>query len=76
MKLKICANCKKRLRQCNVHTLFSGSISGASCVTYLCMKCRNNKTILKKMQHINDLKLYVMDGEMSVSEFNKKVRVL
>lgn len=57
-----CANCEKTLRKSDVKILFSGSLSGLSCVTYLCGRCANNKRILEKMQKINDRKLDIMDG--------------
>lgn len=60
--LVLCENCKKKVRQNNVRTLFSGSMSGFSCVTHLCGKCANNKRIMEKMQKINDRKLDLMDG--------------
>lgn len=73
--MTMCENCGKRLVGKNA-VLFSASLSGNSCRTYLCMRCNNNKTILKKMRRFNELKLDVMDGYISVQEFNKKVRVL
>ncbi|GAI44660.1 unnamed protein product [marine sediment metagenome] len=76
MKLETCDNCGKKVSWENSITLSSRSSSGNSCVTLLCMKCKNNNTIFKKMQHINDLKLDVMDGDISVQEFNKKIRAL
>jgi hypothetical protein len=66
-KIIRCANCRKQLRHNQIVTLFSGSISGVSCVTRLCRKCAGNNSIMEKMQHINDRKLEVMDGERPLS---------
>lgn len=76
MKMIVCDGCGKKVRRENIGTLFSGSLSGAHVVAYLCMKCKNNGALLEKMQRINDWKLALMDGEISLQDFNKKVRVL
>lgn len=62
MNIKTCENCKKHVRTNNICTLCSVSMSGNSCVTYLCGKCANNKRIYTKMMKINDKKLDIMDG--------------
>lgn len=72
----VCENCKTSLKRKKVIVLFSGSVSGSSFTIYLCEKCAKNKRILEKMQHINDCKLALADGEISVDEFNKEIRVL
>ena len=60
----ICTNCRKKVRRNNVYTLFSYSVSGSSCVVYLCGKCMHNERVLDKMRNLNDWKLDQMDGKV------------
>lgn len=62
MNIIKCGNCNKKIRSNNSVTLLSGSISGHSCITYLCPICASNPRIVRKMQKINDIKLDLMDG--------------
>jgi hypothetical protein len=74
-QLPFCMKCGKKFRSDdqNAKTLFSGSLSGNSCITHLCGNCGGNDRILNQMQKVNDLKLQLMDGEISLETYKQKL---
>jgi hypothetical protein len=74
----LCTNCKKRFRvhDRNAKVIVSHSLLGSVCFTRLCGKCGNNDKIRIKMQKVNDLKLELMDGELSLDEYKLKLSSL
>ena len=76
MALKTCMNCGKKVRGLDRTSviLSSISLSGNKCFTYLCGRCGRNQKILTQMQKINDEKLCLMDGEISLDEYNEKIK--
>ena len=57
-----CYKCKKKVRRDNACAMLGFSTSGASCITYLCVKCAKIDVIKEEVMKLNDLKLDVMDG--------------
>ena len=77
-QLKACMNCKKSIRFNDRSALVidSSSLSGSNCFTVLCGKCGHNAKIRERMQKINDLKLELMDGEISLESYRVKLESL
>jgi len=75
MKFLFCGNCGKKIRPFakNLAVVISSSLSGNRCYTSLCDKCGKNKIILTQMQRINDCKLQLMDGEISLETYKQKI---
>lgn len=56
-----CEYCGKAIRGKPI-ILFSGSVTGSSTATYLCVGCGKNKSVIKKLSETNDWILNKMDG--------------